>query len=78
VSRRLNDASDPLALIEETRAQLKDTKIIVLVGGQSEQASMPEAGRHGIVDWVAKNDSRGRILEAVEKWIGRVAPQPGT
>jgi hypothetical protein len=48
------------------------------VAGRSEEAGLPESERHGIVDWVAKNDSRARILEAVEKWIGRVATQTGT
>jgi len=78
VSRRLHDAEDPLALIAEMRERLKRTKIIMLVGGRAEEASLSEAERHGIVDSVLKNDSRAHILEAVEKWIGRVATQPGT
>jgi PAS domain S-box-containing protein len=78
VSCRLHDAEDPIALIAEMRERLRRTKIIELVGGHSEQARLPDAERHGIVDWLAKNESRGRILEAVEKWIGRVSPQPGT
>jgi PAS domain S-box-containing protein len=78
VSRRLHDAEDPLALIAEMRDSLKRTKIIMLVAGRSEEMGLAEPERHGIVDWVAKNDSRARILEAVEKWIGRVATQPGT
>jgi PAS domain S-box-containing protein len=78
VSRRLRDAEDPLALIAEMRERLKRTKIIMLVGGRSEEAGVPEPERHGIVDSVSKTDSRANILEAVEKWIGRVATQPGT
>jgi PAS domain S-box-containing protein len=77
LSRRLHDAEDPLALIAEMSERLKLTKIIMLVAGHSEEAGLPESERHGIVDWVAKNDSRARILAAVEKWIGRVATQPG-
>jgi len=78
VSRRLKDAEDPLALIAEMRERLKLTKIIMLVAGRSEEAGLAESERHGIVEWVAKNDSRAHILEAVEKWIGRVATQTGT
>jgi PAS domain S-box-containing protein len=77
VSRRLRDAEDPLALIAEMRERLKRTKIIMLVSGRSEDAGVPEPERHGIVDSVSKTDSRAHILEAVEKWIGRVATQPG-
>lgn len=77
LERHLESGEDPLALIAEMRPRLANTKIMFIVGGHSEQASVPDAERHGIVDWVAKNDSRARILEALEKWIGRVAPQPG-
>jgi DNA-binding response OmpR family regulator len=78
VSRRLPGGEDPVSLVAELRARLHNTKVIVLVGGQNEQAEAPQAAGNGIVDCVAKNDSRANILEAVEKWIGRVAPQPGT
>lgn len=78
VSRRLPGGEDPVSLVAELRARLHNTKVIVLVGGQNEQAEAPEAAGNGIVDCVAKNDSRANILEAVEKWIGRVAPQAGT
>jgi ActR/RegA family two-component response regulator len=78
VSRRLRDAEDPLALIAEMRERLKRTKIIMLVGGRSGEGGVPEPERHGIVDSMSKTDSRANILEAVEKWIGRVATQPGS
>jgi len=78
VSRHLPGGEDPFGLVAEMRARLQKTKVIMLVGGANEQATGPEAGRNGIVDCVAKNESRAHILEAVEKWIGRVAPQPGT
>ena len=78
VSRRLAEGKDPVALIAEMRSRLENTKVIVLVSGHNEQAAVPEAARHGIVDHMAKNESRARILEAVEKWVGRVSPQPGT
>jgi DNA-binding NtrC family response regulator len=78
LSRRLQNGDDSLALIDEMRARLERTKVMFLVGGHGEQAALPDAGRHGVVAWVAKNDSRSRIVEAVEKWIGRVSPQPGS
>ena len=78
MSRRLRDGEDPLGLIAEMKERLKRTKIILLLGGRNEEAGLPESERHGIVDWVAKNESRAHILEAVDKWIGRVATQPGT
>jgi PAS domain S-box-containing protein len=80
--RRLRDAEDALALIDEMRAtlrgQLADTRIIMLAGLRSDPAGVPEPQRHGIVDWLLKNDSRARIVEAVGQALGRqVAAQPG-
>jgi PAS domain S-box-containing protein len=80
LSRRLRDADDTLALIAEMRARLEaqGTRIIMLAGLRSDQAGVPEPQRHGIVDWLQKNDSRSRIVEAVGQALGRTAPQPGS
>jgi PAS domain S-box-containing protein len=80
--RRLRDAEDALALIDEMRAaprgQLADTRIIMLASLRSDQAGVPEPQRHGIVDWLLKNDSRSRIVEAVGQALGRqAAATPG-
>ena len=61
------------------RAQLRDTRIIMLASLRSDQAGVPEPQRHGIVDWLLKNDSRSRIVEAVGHALGREpAAQPGS
>jgi len=80
LSRRLRDAEDALALIAEMRERLQaqGTRIIMLAGLRSDQAGVPEPQRHGIVDWLQKNDSRSRIVEAVGQALGRPAPQPGS
>jgi len=78
LSRRLRDAEDALALIAEMRDRLEGTRIIMLAGLRSDQAGVPEPQRHGIVDWLLKNDSRSRIVEAVGQALGRPAPQPGS
>jgi CheY-like chemotaxis protein len=75
--RRLRDAEDTLALIAEMRARLEGTRIIMLASLRSDQAGVPEPQRHGIVDWLLKNDSRSRIVEAVGQALGRPVPQPG-
>ncbi|OGA38425.1 MAG: hypothetical protein A3G28_00990 [Betaproteobacteria bacterium RIFCSPLOWO2_12_FULL_68_19] len=77
LSRRLSDAEDTLGLIAEMRPRLGGTRIIMLAGLRSDQAGVPEPQRHGIVDWLLKNDSRSRIVEAVGQALGRAAPQPG-
>jgi len=77
LSRRLSDAEDTLGLIAEMRPRLDGTRIIMLAGLRSDQAGVPEPQRHGIVDWLLKNDSRSRIVEAVGQALGRAAPQPG-
>ena len=41
VSRRLPGGEDPVSLVAELRARLHNTKVIVLVGGQNEQAEAP-------------------------------------
>jgi PAS domain S-box-containing protein len=78
LSRRLRDAEDPLALIAEMRGRLEGTRIIMLAGLRSDQAGVAEPQSHGIVDWLLKNDSRSRIVEAVGQALGRPAPQPGS
>ncbi len=78
LSRRLRDAEDALALIAEMRDRLEGTRIIMLAGLRSDQAGVPEPQRHGIVDWLLKNDSRSRIVEVVGQALGRPAPQPGS
>ena len=77
LSRRLRDAEDTLALIAEMRERLQDTRVIMLAGLRSDEAGVPEPQRHGIVDWLLKNDSRSRIVEAVGQALGRPVPQPG-
>jgi len=77
LSRRLRDTEDALALIAEMRERLQDTRVIMLAGLRSDEAGVPEPQRHGIVDWLQKNDSRSRIVEAVGQALGRPAPQPG-
>ena len=76
LSRRLGE-EDTLALIAEMRGRLEATRIIMLAGLRSDQAGVPEPQQHGIVDWLLKNDSRSRIVEAVAQALGRPAPLPG-
>jgi ActR/RegA family two-component response regulator len=78
LSRRLRDAEDPLALIAEMRERLEGTRIIMLAGLRTDRAGVPEPQRHGIVDWLLKNDSRSRVVEAVGRALGRPAPHPGS
>jgi PAS domain S-box-containing protein len=78
LSRRLRDAEDPLALIAEMRERLEGTRIIMLAGLRTDRAGVPEPQRHGIVDWLLKNDSRSRVVEAVGQALGRPAPHPGS
>ena len=78
LSRRLRDTEDALALIAEMRQRLEGTRIIMLASLRSDEAGVAEPQRHGIVDWLQKNDSRSRIVEAVAQALGRPAPQPGS
>ncbi|MGQ0545805.1 MAG: ATP-binding protein [Betaproteobacteria bacterium] len=77
LSRRLRDTEDALSLIAEMRDRLGGTRIIMLAGLRSDQAGVAEPQRHGIVDWLLKNDSRSRIVETVGQALGRPVPQPG-
>jgi len=71
LARRLRDAEDPLALIAEVRPRLGGTPIIMLASTRSEEAYVREPQRVGVVDWLLKNDSRARILDAVAQALGR-------
>ena len=77
LSRRLRDAEDTLGFIGEMRSRLEGTRIIMLGSLRSDPASVPEPQRHGIVDWLLKNDSRSRIIESVTQALGSAAAQPG-
>jgi hypothetical protein len=46
------------------RARLEGTRVIMLT---SDEAAVPDLERHGISDWISKNDSRVRILDAVAR-----------
>ena len=62
LGRRLSDIEDSLNLITEMRPRLDGTRIIMLT---SDEAAVADTQRHGIADWISKNDSRARILEAI-------------
>ncbi len=70
VDTRLPDATDPLALIDELKPELQDTRVVLLASIGTDVNSVPEPSRHGIVDWLVKNDSRERILDVVMRAIG--------
>jgi CheY-like chemotaxis protein len=72
LARRL-EGVDTLALLAELRGRLKSTPVIMLAGLTSDEAGVPDPGRHGIADWLSKADSRARILEVVDQATGRVA-----
>ena len=78
LSSRLRNADDAFALIAEMQPRLSDTKIIMLAGLHTDVASVPEPQRHGIVDWLLKNDSSERIIDVVGQAIGPGVPQPGS
>jgi PAS domain S-box-containing protein len=72
LARRL-EGVDTLALLEELRPRLRETRVIMLAGLTSDEAGVTEPQRHGIADWLSKADSRARILEVVDHATGRVA-----
>ena len=43
----------------------------MLAGTRSEEAYVSEPQRVGVVNWLLKNDSRARILDAVAHALGR-------
>jgi DNA-binding NtrC family response regulator len=69
LSRRMNDATDPLALINEMRPRLDGTRIIMLGSLSTDEASMPHANLD--VVWLMKSDSRAHILDVVGQAVGR-------
>jgi PAS domain S-box-containing protein len=64
LGRRLSDIEDSLDLVAEWRSRLEATRIIMLT---SDEAAAGDAQRHGVSDWISKNDSRARILDAVAR-----------
>jgi ActR/RegA family two-component response regulator len=80
LSRRLEDAPDSLALIDEMRAamrsRLKGTRILMLGSLRTDPAAVPDAERLGIVGWLLKNDSRAQIVATVGQAIGVPEPRP--
>jgi len=65
VNTRLPDAEDALGLVDELRGQLGGTRVVLLASLGTDPAAMPEPKRHGIADWLVKNESRERILDVV-------------
>jgi PAS domain S-box-containing protein len=65
LNTRLPDASDALALVDEMRGRLEGTRVVLLASLGTDPAAMPEPKRHGIADWLVKNESRERILDVV-------------
>jgi PAS domain S-box-containing protein len=65
LNTRLPDASDALAFVEEMRSQLAGARVVLLASLGTDPAAMPEPKRHGIADWLLKNESRERILDVV-------------
>jgi PAS domain S-box-containing protein len=72
LARRV-EGVDTLALLDELRPRLEDTRVIMLAGLTSDEAGVADPQRHGISDWLSKADSRARILEVVDQATGRVA-----
>ena len=72
LARRV-EGTDILALLDELRPRLQETRVIMLAGLTSDEAGIADPQRHGIADWLSKADSRARILEVVDQATGRVA-----
>ena len=72
LTRRLADGADALGLIDEVRARLGGTPVIMLAGLASDEAGVADPERYGIAEWLSKSDSRARILERVGEVTGRV------
>jgi len=75
LNTRLPDAADSLALVEELQSELAETRVVLLAGLGSDRAALPAAKRNRIADWLAKNDSRERIVDVVNQAIGRALPR---
>jgi ActR/RegA family two-component response regulator len=76
VDRNLRDVDDTVGLIAEMRHRLGDAKIIMLMSLRSEQATVEEPGKHGIIAWLMKNEARQRVIEVVEGAIGPAPSRP--
>jgi len=75
VDRNLRDVEDTVGLIAEMHHRLVGTKIVMLMSLRSEQTTVEEPGKHGIIGWLMKNEPRQRVLSLVESAIGP-APAP--
>ncbi len=71
LARRV-EGTDTLALLDQLRPRLQETRVIMLAGLTSDEAGIADPQRHGIADWLSKADSRARILEVVDQATGRV------
>ena len=71
LARRL-EGVDTIALLDELRPHLEDTRVIMLAGLTSDEPGVADPWRHGIAYWLSKADTRARILEVVEQATGRV------
>ena len=70
VDRNLRDVDDTVGLIAEMHHRLGDAKIVMLMSLRSEQTTVEEPEKHGIVAWLMKNEARQRVMEVVEGAIG--------
>jgi len=75
LNTRLPDAGDALALVDEMKARLQDTRVVLLASLGTDRAPLPERTRGRIVDWLVKNDSRERIVDVVNQAIRPAAVQ---
>jgi PAS domain S-box-containing protein len=76
VDRSLRDVDDTVGLITEMRHRLGDTKIVMLMSLRSEQTTIDEPQKHGIIGWLMKNEPRQRVIEVVEGAIGPAPVRP--
>ena len=70
LDRNLRDVADTVSLITEMHHRLGETKIVMLMSLRSEQTTIEDAAKYGIVGWLMKNEPRQRVLEVVEGAIG--------
>jgi PAS domain S-box-containing protein len=76
VDRNLRDVDDTVGLIAEMRNRLGDAKIVMLMSLRSEQTTVDEPAKHGIIAWLMKNEARQRVIEVVEGAIGPAPSRP--
>jgi len=70
LDRNLRDVADTVSLISEMHHRLGETKIVMLMSLRSEQTTIEDTAKYGIVGWLMKNEPRQRVLEVVEGAIG--------